>query len=143
MFQLQTDAAALRRSVEKYLRVSHASALRERQEAERAALLGSGAGTSQAVAIDAMLSERTSLSHSTAMIDDFTSLATNVLSSLKSQRGTLKSAHRRALDMAASLGLSNSLMRVIERRTKADKILVYGGMAFVLFFLFVIWWVVS
>jgi Golgi SNAP receptor complex protein 2 len=74
------------------------------------------------------------------MIDEFTSVADNVLSSLRSQRGVLKGAHRKALDVAASLGLSSTMMRVIERRTTADKILVYGGMVAVTMLLLGLWW---
>lgn len=37
-------------------------------------------------------------------------------------------AQRRALDMVNTLGLSDSLLRVIERRQKGDVWLTYGGM---------------
>jgi golgi SNAP receptor complex member 2 len=94
----------------------------------------------QAVAVDSLLSERASLSHSAGLIDEYTSLASNVLSSIKSQRGTLKSAHKKALDVATSLGLSSTLMRMIERRTTSDKILVYGGMIFLLLLTVIMWW---
>ena len=41
----------------------------------------------------------------------------------------MQRAHMKALEMANTLGLSNSLMRVIQRRTSGDKVLVYdmGG----------------
>jgi Golgi SNAP receptor complex protein 2 len=94
-----------------------------------------------AVAADSLLQERASLTRSSAMIDEFTSAAENVLTGLRSQRGVLKGAHRKALDVAANLGLSSTMMRVIERRTTADKILVYGGMAAVMLLLAVVWWV--
>jgi golgi SNAP receptor complex member 2 len=40
----------------------------------------------------------------------------------------LQSAHRKMLDVVNSLGLSDSLLRVIERRQRLDKWIVYGGM---------------
>lgn len=62
------------------------------------------------------------------------------MGSLKTQRSTLKSAHRKVLDVASSLGLSANLMRLIERRTTADKILVYGGMVLVTLLVALIYW---
>lgn len=40
----------------------------------------------------------------------------------------MQSAHRKLLDTLNSVGLSDSLMRVIERRQTLDKWIVYGGM---------------
>jgi len=94
----------------------------------------------QAVAVDSMLAERASLSHSSQLIDEYTALAGHVLGSIKSQRTTLKSAHKKVLDVATSLGLSSTLMRMIERRTTADKILVYGGMVFMLLLVGIMYW---
>lgn len=51
-----------------------------------------------------------------------------MLESLRSQRGTLKGAHRRMIDMANTLGLSNHTMRLIEKRVTEDKYLLFGGM---------------
>lgn len=96
----------------------------------------------QAVAVDSLLAERASASHSAQMIDEYTAMAGSVISSLKSQRATLKTAHKRALDIVTSLGLSSSIMRLVERRTTADKILVYGGMVFVVILVGIIYfWV--
>ena len=41
-------------------------------------------------------------------------------------------AHRRVLDIAATLGMSNNLMNVIKRRTTTDKYIVYSGMVLIL-----------
>lgn len=40
----------------------------------------------------------------------------------------VQSAHRKLLDTLNSVGLSDSLLRVIERRQTLDKWIVYGGM---------------
>jgi Golgi SNAP receptor complex protein 2 len=87
---------------------------------------------------DALLAERSSLASSHAMLDEFTAVAGSVLGSLRTQRGVLKSAHRKILNVASTLGLSNSVMRIIERRTTADKILVYGGMVLITLLLLVV-----
>ena len=44
----------------------------------------------------------------------------------------------KALEMSNTLGLSNSLMRVIQRRTTGDRVLVYGGMVVVCVLLYVV-----
>ena len=47
--------------------------------------------------------------------------------------------HRKALDVANKIGISNSLLRVIERREGGDKLLIYGGMCGILLFIWVVW----
>ena len=90
--------------------------------------------------MNALLAERASVSHSSAMVDEFNDLAGQVLGSLRGQRSVMKGAHRRVLDVAASLGVSASLMRMIERRATGDKIIVYGGMVLVLGVILLAWW---
>lgn len=55
-------------------------------------------------------------------------VGSTILESLRSQRYTLKGAHRRVVDMANTLGLSNTTMRLIERRISEDKLILIGGM---------------
>ena len=46
-------------------------------------------------------------------------------------RERLKGAQRRALDVLHTLGLSDTVMRLIERRQSRDKLITYGGMGLV------------
>jgi golgi SNAP receptor complex member 2 len=39
------------------------------------------------------------------------------------------------------MGVSSSLLRVIDRRQRLDAILVYGGMLFTMVFLLIVWWI--
>jgi Golgi SNAP receptor complex protein 2 len=55
-------------------------------------------------------------------------MGASALSSLHTQRGHLKGAHRRALDVLNTLGLSSSLMRVIERKEGVNAAITYGCM---------------
>lgn len=141
---LQSDAASLRRSVETYLRATYHTVKSQKEREERHRLLGSASAsetsTQATVAVDSMLAERASLASSLNMVSDFTNLAGNVLGSLKSQRSVLKSAHKRALDIASNLGLSSSIIRLVERRTSGDRIIVYGGMLIILMVLLLVWW---
>lgn len=90
--------------------------------------------------MDTLARERTSITSSAHLVEDFTGLAGNILEALRGQRGVLKGAHRKVLDVSATLGLSSSLMRVISRRTIADKILVYGGVSVILLVVFLFYW---
>lgn len=62
----------------------------------------------------------------------------NILGSLYEQREMLKSIKRKVLSVTNTLGLTRSLMMVIERRQAGDKLIVYGGMVvtFLLLILF-------
>ena len=61
-----------------------------------------------------------------------------VLEALGQQRSALKGIERKVLDLANTLGVSNSVMRVIERRQLVDKAIVYGG---ILLTLWLLWFV--
>ena len=53
----------------------------------------------------------------------------------------LQSAQRKALDVLNSLGLSDSLLRIIDRRQRMDKWLTYGGMIFICLLMGgLLWW---
>ncbi|KAK9823145.1 hypothetical protein WJX72_000581 [[Myrmecia] bisecta] len=65
---------------------------------------------------------------------------TQVLTNMAGQRERLKSAQRKMLDVLNSVGLSDSLLRVIERRQKSDNYITYGGMVLTLVLLIGLWW---
>lgn len=54
-----------------------------------------------------------------------------VLESMGATRERLKGAQKKALDVLHSLGLSDSVVRMIERRQTRDKLITYGGMGVV------------
>nr|CAG4641293.1 EOG090X0GIP [Eulimnadia texana] len=76
--------------------------------------------------IDHALQHNSSLMNIHRGIDDILDTGVAVLDSLRSQRYTMKNTQRRILDLANTLGLSNTVMRLIERRTTQDKYLFYG-----------------
>lgn len=61
------------------------------------------------------------------------------LGALRDQGTTMKGTKRRLLDIATTLGLSNTLMRLIEQRTAQDKIVLWGGMLVTLVAMYFIW----
>nr|CAG4651421.1 EOG090X0GIP [Simocephalus serrulatus]SVE94573.1 EOG090X0GIP [Simocephalus serrulatus] len=76
--------------------------------------------------IDQSLQHHTALNGIHRSLDDIWETGTAVLDGLRTQRGVFKKAHRRLLDVTSMLSLSNSVMRMIERRSAQDKYLFYG-----------------
>lgn len=80
-------------------------------------------------AVEDLTAEGESLRRSEAQVDDLLESGQHTLSSLAVQRERLKATHRNALSMINTLGLSNSVMRMIQSRQKNDRYIVFGGMA--------------
>eukprot|EP01137_Pigoraptor_chileana_P012475 Opistho-2@64900 len=80
------------------------------------------------IMIDAAIKENSQLRRADAGMDAILGSGSSILESLHRQRSTLKGARRRLLDIANTLGLSNTVMRFIERRGAQDKWILIGGM---------------
>ena len=75
-----------------------------------------------------MAKESRNLNEAGAQLDALHEHATASLSALMQQRSSLKGVQRKVLDMAQTVGLSNNVLRMIERRQFWDKVILYGGM---------------
>lgn len=106
--------------------------MKQREEAEREALLSRKFTTNAQVdiMIDHNVQHNSSLQNAIHGVDDLLQSGSNILDSLRSQRISLKGAHRRLIDIGNTLGLSNTTMRLIEHRTKQDGFILVGGMLF-------------
>ncbi|XP_067014476.2 Golgi SNAP receptor complex member 2 isoform X2 [Anabrus simplex] len=80
------------------------------------------------ILIDHSLQHHMSLQNANRGVDDMIRSGSGILENLRDQRSTLKGAHRRLFDIANTLGLSNTTMRLIERRAYQDKFVLIGGM---------------
>jgi len=76
-----------------------------------------------------------SVQRSSRTANEIREMAFGVLETLRDQNQTLQAARDRLLDIANTLGISKTLMRVIERRQTVDQIIVYGAMVGTLLFL--------
>ncbi|KAJ2609020.1 protein transport protein bos1 [Coemansia sp. RSA 1365] len=63
-------------------------------------------------------------------LDGYIAQGVASLDNLREQRGMLKEAHKRVLNADNTLGLSRSVITLINRRTTQDKIILTGGMLF-------------
>ncbi|KAL0612528.1 Golgi SNAP receptor complex member 2 [Plecturocebus cupreus] len=61
-------------------------------------------------------------------MDDLILEGHNILDGPRTQRLTLKKTQKKILDIANMLGLSNSVMWLIEKRAFQDKYFMIGGM---------------
>ncbi|KAL3888471.1 hypothetical protein ACJMK2_000867 [Sinanodonta woodiana] len=122
--------------------LQHKRYQRENEERERENLLtrkferNNGDTT---VMIDAALQHNTKLQDANREIDNLIGSGSSIITNLREQRLTLKGAHRKILDIANTLGLSNTVMRLIERRTTQDKFIFYGGLILTCVIMFLAW----
>lgn len=63
----------------------------------------------------------------------------SVLGNLRDQREMLKRTRTRMLNFLNTLGLSNSVMNLIERRAYQDKFVLYGGMLVTISVMFLVY----
>ena len=89
--------------------------------------------------MDHALQQNNSLQNANRDMGDMINSGSNILTNMREQRMTLKGAHKKVLDVANTLGLSNTVLRLIERRSAQDKFILYGGMIFTCILMFLLW----
>lgn len=92
---------------------------------------------------DYMRNENDKLLNAHRNIDELLSSGGNIIGSLRDQRNVLTGVRRRMGDLANTLGLSSSIMGLIEKRIYSDKMLLFGGIIiftlFILLFMYYLW----
>ena len=73
------------------------------------------------------------------MVGDYIASSQAALSSLIDQRQRLKGVQRRILDIGGMMGISNSIMRMSERRDKVDRGIVFVGILVTTALLYYAW----
>ncbi|KPI93358.1 putative Golgi SNAP receptor complex member 2 [Papilio xuthus] len=102
---------------------------RQQEQEDREQLLSRRFGHDHtAINVDFLGQERNSLQSSHQHVDEMLHTGSNILQTLRYNRDTLKGAHRRLIDLANTLGLSNATISLIERRVSQDKYILFGGM---------------
>ncbi|KAM6905541.1 Golgi SNAP receptor complex member 2 [Xenentodon cancila] len=136
--QLKYDVQHLRSALHNF---QHRRYAREAQEREREELLSRTFTTNDAdtsIPIDETLKLNSSFHNAHRGIDDLLDSGSSILNGLRDQRSTLKGTHKKMLDVANMLGLSNTVMRFIERRATQDKFIMIGGMLLTCVFMFLV-----
>jgi len=78
------------------------------------------------------MQEGESLTRSNKMVDDIEQIGISVRDSIFSQNDQIQGMKNKLTDVFQTLGLSNSLVKVIQRRQFGDKVIVYSGMVLTL-----------
>jgi Golgi SNAP receptor complex protein 2 len=74
------------------------------------------------------------------MVGEYMQTGQETLMELMSQRERLKGVQRHVFDMLNYLGVSNSVLKTVERREVLDRIIVFGGMLIVSLLVLAVWW---
>jgi len=121
------------------------AAMRAQEANDREMLLTTQFTTNEAgresetsIMIDRALEHQTSLARTNRYMDDMLGQGASILENLREQRGTLKSAQKKMLDVFNTLGMSNTVIRLIERRSQGDKYILIGGVVATCFFMWMV-----
>jgi Golgi SNAP receptor complex protein 2 len=86
--------------------------------------------------------EQVTLQSAHRNVDELLMNGGQIIGRLREQRDMLKGVRGRVLSIANALGLSNSVMNLIEKRSFEDKLILFGGMfLFLIFVIVVLIWV--
>jgi golgi SNAP receptor complex member 2 len=138
--QVVEEAHALQHSLD---RCSAHVQQNRREEAQRQELLqrrkhiGAGIGDPESN-IDADLQAKERIRRSKQVAEEAYQTGVSALAAMATQRDLLKSAHRKVLDVLNTVGMSDSVLRIAERRISVDKMIAYGGMA-VITLVIIVW----
>ena len=130
ILELREDASSIRRQGEHHDRMVGAGLRqrRERDELMARRRRNRTQGGTEADEMQQLTEEADSLANSHGMMNDLLASGQASLSDLVSQRSRMRWVNRKMLDIGNKIGLSNSTMRMIERRDATDAYLVFAGM---------------
>ncbi|KAI4378395.1 hypothetical protein MLD38_015878 [Melastoma candidum] len=136
--QVAEEAESLKESLDKYFLRNQK---RMMEAKERAELLGRANGDSAHVLriFDDEAQAMQSARNSSRMLEESFATGVAILSKYSEQRERLKKAQRKALDVLNNVGLSNSVLKLIEKRHRVDKLIKYVGMISTVIILYAFW----
>jgi len=133
--QVITDYKSLRESIDNYF-----TETARKQEAQNQLHQRRQSSQSQ---IEDQIYIGDSLSRTQQIADGVNEIIGNLRIAVKDQNITMKRIKRQLLDLTNQFELSRSLLHKIETYMTHDKIILFGGMTFILLLLFWIWWFVK
>mmetsp|Transcript_4373 Transcript_4373/g.6803 ORF Transcript_4373/g.6803 Transcript_4373/m.6803 type:complete len:212 (-) Transcript_4373:938-1573(-) len=127
ILELREECLSLKRQGQHYDRLVNANV---RQEKERNELLRRRrkTPTNNESDLQNLAEEAQSLHQSHLLVDDLLNTGQASLAGLVDQRSRLRGVRRMVVDIGNRLGLTNTTMRIIERRDITDAYLVFAGM---------------
>jgi golgi SNAP receptor complex member 2 len=143
ILDLREDAKSLRRMGEDYDRRMNSNMRhqRERDELLRRRKQHTHHSNVDERDMSNLADEGQSLQQSQCMVGDLLASGEASLVGLRGQREKLGGITRTVMNISNRLGLTQSTMRIIERRDITDAYLVLGGMIVTLIVLYVVWFI--
>jgi len=129
--QLSDECVACRQSIERYSKRHHEKRREEeiRHELFASQSVGTPSETSKFMnRVQVLGNEKESVMSSISLVDEMLGMGKHALESLSSQQIRMKNIQKAVRNIANSLGLSNSLLRVISRTERSTAYLTYGCM---------------
>jgi len=129
ILELRENGSSIRKQAERIDRMVHAST---RHQRDRQELLRRRRGTKQVSDeeqdLNNLADEGQSLQQSQSMVDELILSGQASLNGLVEQRNRLRGVRQMVVSIGDKLGLTNSTMKIIERRDITDAYLVFAGM---------------
>lgn len=141
ILELREDSQNIRRQANHYDRMVNLQArqAKERDEVMMRRRRVRRGGDYGDRGVNDLSEESTSLMQSQQMVGDLLGSGEATLGGLRDQRERLRGVNRVLFDIGSKLGLSNSTMRIIERRDITDAYLVIAGMVITLIVIYLCW----
>ena len=79
------------------------------------------------------------LSHTSSRLEEFIYIGMSTISDLKAQKATLKSSQKRLFDATSSLGISQSLMKIIRQRSDQERAIFIIGCVCTILVIIILW----
>ena len=136
--ELRAGSLAVRREAENFDRIISANYQHEQQRSKLMARRRRRGNESDQ---QNLADEANSLDQSKVMMNEIIASGTESLRMMRDQSARLKSVKRTVLDIGNKLGLSNSVMKSIEKRDATDFYIVMGGIVIILFILYLAWFI--
>ncbi|XP_023338458.1 Golgi SNAP receptor complex member 2-like isoform X2 [Eurytemora carolleeae] len=137
-YDIQHINAAMQSQINRY-------ASRQREQMEREDLLNTKFTTNAAsrdsetsILINNAMTHGDSLTRVNSHLDNVLAQGAEILGGLHSQSSTLKGIKRKVLDVANTLGMSSTVIRLIERRGDGDKIILISGIIATCIFMIIV-----
>lgn len=138
ILELREDSQSMRRQGEHYDRMVNSNVLQQRERNELLTRRRSRAAGAESD-MQNYAQEAQSLDQSQLMVGDLLSTGEASLTGLVQQRQQMRGIKRKVFDIGNKLGISNSTMRIIERRDITDAYLVFGGMVVTCIVIYFCW----
>jgi len=130
--QLKYDLQHLNSSLQSQM---NRVATRQREAMDREALLNTNFTTNAAtkdsettILINNAMAHQESLTRVNSHLDSILNQGAEIMEGLQHQGASLKNVKKKVLDVMNTLGMSTTVIRMIERRGQGDKMILIGGM---------------